>query len=226
MVEKGNPKKPRGLTARQLQMALTAAYQALGEDEVLIRNLGAEILQLLNENDELRAKSGKLQEMVGTDTLTGLANRYRVDEVVEAEVAYARRYGTPLSVLFVDVDHFKVINDEFGHEVGDAALVELARCFRKTLRDYDVIGRRGGEEFLCILRNNTLEQATIAAERLRKAVAEKPFDCAGQKLEITVSIGIAEWQRPELSASLIHAADMAMYRAKCAGRNRVIANRR
>ncbi|MFA5128392.1 MAG: GGDEF domain-containing protein [Patescibacteria group bacterium] len=214
------------LKPRQLWIALAAAYEALAEDEALIRSLRAENGRLFDENETLRSKNTDLQEMVGTDPLTGLPNRYRIDETVEAEVAYARRYGTPLSVLFVDVDHFKAVNDELGHEVGDAVLVELAKRFRETLRDYDVIGRHGGEEFLGVLRNNTLEQAAIAAERLRKAVADKPFDCAEHEIPVTISIGVAEWYRPELSAPLIHAADMMMYRAKRGGRNRVVAVKR
>jgi len=200
------------LSRDQLRVALVAAERTLKKSIATIKRLGAE--------------NARLKEMVGVDPLTGLPNRYRVDEVVEAEVAYARRYGTPLSVIFVDVDHFKKTNDELGHEVGDAALVELAKRFRETLRDYDVIGRRGGEEFLGVLRNNTLDQATIAAERLRKAVADKLFDCVGRQLKLTVSIGVAEWRRPELAAPMIHAADAAMYRAKRAGRNRVVANKR
>lgn len=214
------------LKPRQLWIALAAAYEALMENEKMIRSLRAENGRLFNDNEKLRSKNTDLQEMVGTDPLTGLPNRYRIDEIVEAEVAYARRYGTPLSVVFVDIDHFKTINDELSHDIGDATLVELAKRFRETLRDYDVIGRRGGEEFLGVLRNNTLEQAAIAAERLRKAVADKPFNCAGHEIHITISIGVTEWHRPELSAPLIHATDIMMYRAKRAGRNRVIANKR
>ncbi len=188
----------------------------------LERQIEEDKLRIAEKDEEI----ARLKSMVGVDFLTGLPNRYRIDEIVEAEVAYARRYRTPLSVIFVDVDHFKKVNDELGHEVGDVVLTELAKRFRETLRDYDVIGRRGGEEFLGVLRNNTLEQATIAAERLRKAVADKPVNCGGREVSITISIGVAEWQHPEYSSPLIHAADMSMYRAKRAGRNRVIANRR
>jgi len=216
----------RELMPRQLWFSLAAAHQALVEDENLIRKLGDEISKLIDENDDLQARNAELETMVGLDHLTGLPNRYRVDEVVEAEVAYARRYGTPLSVLFADLDYFKGVNDNLGHDVGDAVLVELAKRFRETLRDYDVIGRHGGEEFLGVLRNNTLEQAAIAAERLRKAVADKPFNCAGHEINVTISIGVAEWHRPELSAPLIHAADTMMYRAKRGGRNRVVADKR
>jgi diguanylate cyclase (GGDEF)-like protein len=226
MVKRRVSKKSRNLTVRQLRIALAAAYEALADSEARIRQLAKEALRLDDKNDELRARTAELEAMVGIDHLTGLPNRYRVDEIVEAEVAYARRYGTPLSVLFVDVDHFKKVNDNLGHDVGDAVLIELAKRFRETLRDYDVIGRHGGEEFLGVLRNNTLEQAATAAERLRKAVADKPFNYAGREINITVSIGVAEWHRPELSAPLIHAADMMMYRAKRGGRNRVVADKR
>jgi diguanylate cyclase (GGDEF)-like protein len=210
----------------QKTLALEAAYRALAEYERMIQKFGAEISLLMGERETLQAENARLRELVRIDFLTGLPNRYRIDEVLEAEVAYARRYDTPLSVLFIDVDLFKGINDEHGHEIGDATLVELARRFCKTLRDYDMIGRHGGEEFLGVLRNNTLEQASVAAERLRKAIADKPFEVGGCKLAITVSIGVAEWHRPEQPAKTIHAADMAMYRAKRAGRNCVVANKR
>lgn len=217
----------------ELWAALAAAYDAIAEDEVKIRKLLASNGELLEENEVLRleltttsSENEKLREMVGVDHLTGLPNRYRVDEIVEGEVAYSRRYSTPLSVFFVDIDHFKKVNDRLGHDVGDAVLAALAQRFRETLRDYDVIGRHGGEEFIGVLRNNTLEQAAIAAERLRKAVADKPLIYAGCEITVTVSIGVAEWRRPELSATMIRAADMAMYRAKNSGRNRVVVNKR
>ncbi|MFZ5364492.1 MAG: GGDEF domain-containing protein [Patescibacteria group bacterium] len=224
----------------QKKLALEAAYRALAGDRQMIQGLGAEVSLLMDENKTLRVENEKLQregealqsenarlrELVGVDSLTSLPNRYKIDEVVEAEVAYARRYGTPLSVLFLDIDHFKAVNDNHGHEFGDTVLIELTRRFRETLRDYDMIGRHGGEEFLGVLRNNTLEQASVAAERLRRAIAETPFEIDEQKLNITVSIGVAEWCRPEQPAQTIHAADMAMYRAKRAGRNRVVAIKR
>jgi diguanylate cyclase (GGDEF)-like protein len=226
MAKRRVSKKVRDLPVRQLRMALAAAYGALAEDEAHLRWFGAGISKLIDENDDLRARNAELEAMVGIDPLTGLPNRYRIDETVEAEVAYARRYGTPLSVLFIDIDHFKAVNDELSHEVGDSVLIELAKRFRETLRDYDAIGRHGGEEFLGVLRNNTLAQAAIAAERLRKAVADKPFNCGGHEINVTISIGVAEWHRPELSAPLIHVADMMMYRAKRGGRNRVVADKR
>lgn len=213
-------------TPRELWFALAAAYQAIAQDRTTIQGLVAEASELLEENGNLRVRSVELEGMVGIDFLTRLPNRYRIDEVVESEVAYAKRSETPLSVIFIDVDHFKDVNDKLGHDVGDAVLVELAKCFRKTLRDYDAIDRCGGEEFLGVLRNNTLEQASVAAERLRKAVADRLFSCAGHELKLTVSIGVAEWQCPEHAAPMIKAADAAMYRAKHAGRNRVVANKR
>ena len=214
------------LSREQLQIALAAAYDAIAGCVAEIRRLETILVEFMERDDALQARNVELEGMVGIDFLTRLPNRYRIDEVVESEVAFARRYGVPLSVLFADVDHFKAINDEFGHDVGDAVLVELAKRSRETLRDYDEFGRHGGEEFLGVLRNNTLGQAAIAAERLRKAVADRPFDCAGHEIVVTISIGVAEWHRPELSAPLIQRADAMMYRAKRMGRNRVVADER
>ncbi|MGM0412339.1 MAG: GGDEF domain-containing protein, partial [Pseudomonadota bacterium] len=126
------------------------------------------------------------------------------------------RYGTPFSVLIFDVDHFKAVNDQWGHPVGDAVLQELVRRGRDTLREADVLGRWGGEEFLVIANHATSDEAMELAERLRRTVADEPFPTAGR---VTISVGVAAAHPGESLEQLEERADRALYAAKQAGRN-------
>lgn len=181
-------------------------------------------LHLKRLQDELREKNAALSRMSTTDSLTGLRNRRYVDEVLAIEVLRARRYGSPLSVLMADLDHFKQVNDAHGHVVGDEVLRGVADLLRQNLRVTDVGGRYGGEEFIVIMAQNPVEGARLLAERWREAVAEARFEVppAGP-LEVTLSVGVAGYDRDKhhTASDLVAAADAALYRAKQAGRNRV-----
>lgn len=168
----------------------------------------------------------QLRDLATTDELTGLANRRALLQQAEAELDRAKRYGRPFSLLMLDLDHFKRVNDTYGHDVGDKVLEALARSGEKALRDSDVLGRLGGEEFAAILPETTAEKAREVAERLREGVGrvrvEEPSAPDGA-VQVTISVGVAEFneQRPTVDA-VLKAADKALYQAKETGRNRTV----
>ncbi|MBT8139664.1 MAG: GGDEF domain-containing protein [Gammaproteobacteria bacterium] len=157
-----------------------------------------------------------------TDSLTGLGNRQAMHKSLAKLVAAARRYERPLSLLMLDIDHFKKVNDTFGHSSGDAALFAVAEAIREVCRDTDSAFRFGGEEFLILLDNTDGIGAAVAAERLRKRIATLN-EGDGVPTSLTASIGSAAWQEEESPSALIVRADQALYRAKSAGRNRSVA---
>jgi diguanylate cyclase (GGDEF)-like protein len=160
--------------------------------------------------------------MAMTDALTGIANRRHIEELARQALAHAAAHGEPLCVLVLDVDHFKTVNDAFGHAVGDQVLVRVAQACRQTLRRFDMLGRMGGEEFLIVLPDTSPEVALQIAERLRRKVESLPLGNLAPGLQVTASVGaaMADHEADDLS-ELIRRADTAMYRAKDAGRNRV-----
>jgi diguanylate cyclase (GGDEF)-like protein/PAS domain S-box-containing protein len=155
-----------------------------------------------------------------TDPLTGLANRRAFTERFEGEVTAARELSGPLSLVMLDLDHFKAVNDRHGHEVGDTVLRELARRMTTGRRDEDLVARIGGEEFAVILPGAGRGAARAVAELIRVAVREKEFPVAGT---CTISCGVAHWEAGDDSAALMRRADANLYRAKAAGRDRVVA---
>ena len=161
------------------------------------------------------------------DPLTHAYNRRYFAERLDKELAFARRHGTPLSVIMLDIDHFKRINDTAGHSAGDAVLVKLAQVALDTLRSEDVLTRVGGEEFAVICRDTDLGQAAIVAERLRELVAAMRVGHEGKTITLTASLGVAASPDVETEdpMQLVSAADEAMYEAKAAGRNRVVVKR-
>ncbi len=164
-----------------------------------------------------------LENLATTDGLTRLYNRRTFLQRAESEFERSRRYQRPLSVLMLDVDHFKNVNDSYGHETGDRVLRVLADACRKSLRQQDVIGRYGGEEFVAFLPETSSEIAQEVAERLRLSVAALGVASANGVVKVTVSIGVATAERGTAAvAQLINAADQAMYEAKQQGRNRVV----
>lgn len=158
------------------------------------------------------------------DSLTKAYNKKHFSHRLETELAYAKRHNTTLSMLMFDVDHFKRVNDTFGHLAGDLVLAKLAQITASTLRSEDIFGRYGGEEFAILCRGVNLPNAAILAERIRTLVQSTPFVFENNTIPVTISVGVAAF--PELNfddpLELIGAADEALYEAKRSGRNRVV----
>jgi diguanylate cyclase (GGDEF)-like protein len=157
------------------------------------------------------------------DSLTELFNHRHVMELVHHECDRVGRYQESFSILMIDIDHFKRVNDEHGHPVGDVVLREVAQVLRDTLRTVDAVGRYGGEEFLAILPHTGAEEAAQTAERIRARLEPHAFRILDRELHVTVSVGVASFPSEKIDspAALIGAADQALYRAKQGGRNRV-----
>ena len=176
-------------------------------------------VRLLNA---LAEHNSALLHLAMTDVLTGVSNRRHFVNVLEHEFVRARRYGSPLSVLAFDLDFFKRINDGYGHAVGDEALTNFARVAKQGLRDMDLLGRLGGEEFSILLPNTTMTEALVVAERVRDGVTQISIPTDNGTLKFTTSVGVAEVRQTDTSVDdLLRRADAALYDAKAAGRNRV-----
>jgi len=161
-----------------------------------------------------------LKEASTHDALTGIANRRLLTERLREESERVRRYTRPLCLALLDIDHFKRINDDYGHEVGDQVLIEIARVMEAELRDHDLCGRWGGEEFLVLMPETDAERAALVTERLRRALEALVVRANDEPLSVTVSIGLAELQREENYSKAINRADVALLKAKRSGRNR------
>ena len=161
------------------------------------------------------------QRLATTDPLTALSNRRALLAALHVEIGLARRYGHPLSVCLLDVDHFKSINDGHGHAAGDQVLAAIGALLRRELRTVDIAARWGGEEFVVLFRQTDGDDGVLAAERIRNAVQRLEISAAGKKILVTVSIGVAEFVVDDSAEAFIECADRAMYRAKLGGRNRV-----
>jgi diguanylate cyclase (GGDEF)-like protein/hemerythrin-like metal-binding protein len=171
---------------------------------------------LANEIRSLRATQRELEQLVATDRLTGIGNRRYFEQQADAEAARAKRYAIPASLILFDVDHFKRINDRYGHQVGDSVLVNLARRVTGRLRDTDCIARWGGEEFAILTSCTPVSGAEALAEKIRQMVAEQDFEAVGQ---VTISLGVTQMRSGETTTAWIARADELLYEAKRAGRN-------
>jgi two-component system, cell cycle response regulator len=188
----------------------------------LVARLGVH-LRLRRLQEELHEKNEVLERLSTTDTLTGLRNRRSVDHALADEFERSRRYGNPLSVMIADIDHFKRVNDRYGHPIGDAALRHVAERLAAQVRKTDVAARYGGEEFLIVLPETARDGAAVLGERIRAAVEHAPLDLAGGgRLDLTISIGAAEKNPADAATDLVAAADRALYEAKAGGRNRLV----
>ncbi len=177
------------------------------------------------ENERRRAElEAELLRLARFDELTGICNRrYLLDRLTQ-EMMRTRRYGSPLCVLMLDLDHFKRVNDTYGHIIGDTVLATVANILRQTVRATDIPGRYGGEEFCVVLTETKLGGARLVAERLRRRIAAESFRTpSGEGFQITCSIGLAEYE-PSMQdvLDLLNHADRALYQAKAAGRNQVV----
>lgn len=183
--------------------------------------IGSHIYRFLCGSNVEMSYYEELRRVATIDALTGIGNRRHLLEFLERELSRCQRYGRPLSVLLVDIDHFKSINDEFGHVAGDFTLQALAGRLRDAVRKEDLVGRYGGEEFAIVLTECNREGAFEMAERLRGIVEAVPFHYEGREFSVTVSLGVATTDAVKKVAplDLIQQADDCLYRAKHSGRN-------
>ncbi|HVZ74221.1 MAG TPA: GGDEF domain-containing protein [Polyangia bacterium] len=200
------------------------APQAL-HDGALIQLAASTIIMFSHQEDlEVQAEQ-RLYASAVQDPLTGLHNRRHLDARLKSEFAFASRHQTPLSVLLIDIDHFKKINDTYGHPGGDAALKVLAERLQKTVRTEDIVARYGGEEFAVIARGIESPGAMLLGERVRLSAEQIAVPHEGKIIKFTLSVGAATMTRErvfDVPASLLKAADDALYQAKASGRNRVM----
>lgn len=179
--------------------------------------------ELTCANMRLSALNKELEELSITDALTNAFNRRYFMEQLKREVKRASRYGPTVSLLMVDIDHFKRVNDTYGHQVGDEVLTGVARALSQNIRETDVLGRYGGEEFSIMLPSTDTPGALVLAERLRKIISQTSFEFKGRPLSVSASLGVSTWNADlkDNFEELIRLADAALYRAKEQGRNRV-----
>ena len=181
----------------------------------------AEVNDMLRmEISERKHFEEKLRELSEIDYLTGIFNRRKLFDLLESEIGKSHRYSRPLSLIMLDLDHFKSINDSHGHQVGDAVLKDMVQIVRRTLRKVDVFARYGGEEFMVVCAETSLDGALVLAEKIRSAMAASGFPAVGQ---VTVSAGVAEYRDGDTEAGLIERADQSLNAAKRQGRNQVAA---
>jgi len=180
-------------------------------------------LDMKHLRDQLREKNRDLEMLARIDALTGVANRRWLMEALSAEFTRCQRYKRPCSLLMFDLDHFKQINDQYGHQAGDAVLVAVAGVLQSALRSSDTIGRYGGEEFAILLPETRCVDAVTVAERCLNLVRELPVRVGSQTLHVTTSVGIAGLPDEAITNvnELVHAADDALYQAKRSGRDRL-----
>lgn len=188
------------------------------ESEDLKKNFRSLIGRVIDKNKTL-------QEEIQRDPLTEIFNRRTYEASIAAELERFKRYKKPFSILFLDIDHFKQVNDRYGHDAGDRVLRAIARKVREILRKPDVFARYGGEEFVIILPETTLENGVGVAQKIRDLVADTVFEYEGERVPVTVSLGVTEVEPGDLEAAHItQRADRHLYRAKAGGRNRVISD--
>ncbi len=176
------------------------------------------VVGVLRDISARKRAEAQAERLATTDELTGITNRREFTRILNSELDRARRYGAPLSLIMYDLDHFKRVNDSFGHDVGDHVLQEVARLVNENIRSVDTAGRWGGEEFMVLMPQTVAASARTAAEKLRQAIAQHRFAEAGT---VTASFGVALLTPQDDRDSLLKKADQALYQAKARGRNRV-----
>jgi len=176
--------------------------------------------ELLSAHNKLKRREEEIRVLSQTDQLTGIANRRRLDEVVAAEYARVRRYGGTFAMAMADIDHFKSVNDEFGHDVGDAAIRAFAQVIRGQIRETDLAARFGGEEFVVLMPETDVELALHCAERIRTRFGQESIPPIPRP--VTASFGVTMLGPEDAVMSVFKRADEALYKAKESGRNRVV----
>jgi two-component system cell cycle response regulator len=207
---------------RRLEESLDA-----GADDFIRKPVNmTELRARLRAASRLVRMQKQFRQLAETDSLTSAANRRAFMHCLEMETEQARRHGSAVSVVMIDLDHFKHVNDTHGHAIGDRVLIETVKAVQQCLRDRDMLGRLGGEEFAVVLHGATIEQAALAAERIRCAVEAMDIrNDAGEAVPVTTSLGVSSATADtglDTPESLLLAADEALYEAKHSGRNRVV----
>jgi diguanylate cyclase len=203
-----------------LDEALGQTRALHGADEVALAR--RQVVTAERRIEQLKSELELVNKLVREDQLTGALNRRGLDDAMERETARAERNGTAMCVALIDIDNFKKINDGYGHQVGDIVLVHLVAIIKETIRTNDLIGRYGGEEFLLLLPDARIDEASAVTTRLQRDLARKPITWGNQQLHVTFSAGLASRLPGEPEAALIKRADQALYEAKRVGKDRII----
>ncbi len=216
--DRGTDQEPGRAIRDQRLDKMVQAFDELPDDLVLSHATDNEISSLAYSFQQMLFALKNAYKGIRTDALTGLNNRMRLDEALENEVSRAQRYQSTFSIIMLDIDYFKKVNDTYGHLAGDEVLKKLSDLLKRKLRKTDVAGRWGGEEFLLLLPQQGRRHACMIAEKLRETIEANEFTNVGT---ITASFGVTEYASKDIVNNLIKRADDALYRAKDLGRNRV-----
>jgi diguanylate cyclase (GGDEF)-like protein len=208
----------QGTFLEKIEICLSCGVFLANFENATIRDTFAIIhKQLIEYREIVNVKNRELEKLATLDKLTGAYNRMKFDEIIEREIERIRRYHRPFSMLMFDIDHFKGVNDNYGHNGGDYVLRTIADFVRENIRTLDYFVRWGGEEFLIICSDSKMDEAYIVAEKIRKMVEGYIFDQVGK---LTISLGVVEALDSDTEDSLLKRVDDAMYKAKREGGNR------
>ncbi|WP_225131470.1 GGDEF domain-containing protein [Bradyrhizobium sp. IC3123] len=202
----------------------TQSFATIYSQEEMTARLAKSMADTQKALQQVKLSNQRLERLAATDPLTGAGNRRHFIEHIGAEIARAKRTGAPLSLLSLDLDHFKDTNDSRGHSVGDEVLRVFVRKCLEAIRPYESVARVGGEEFMVLLPGATLDAAGAVAERLRSAIERTAFDVGAEpSVGVTISVGVSEFRRDgDTLDGFVNVADQRLYRAKFEGRNRVV----
>lgn len=212
------------LTGKQRKEDIVEGLEA-GADDFLVKPFDFQELQMrLRVGERILSLQDRLKKMAYHDSLTDTLNRMAILEYLDKELKRTQRNDDVVSVIMTDLDHFKQLNDSYGHLCGDAVLQKCAGCLKKNVRAYDMVGRYGGEEFLIVVPGVDREATYHLAERLRLALSQHPIEYDGRVLSVTTSMGISDSTLPECKDldSIIRVADESLYQAKRQGRNQIV----
>jgi|SRR5437868_3688822 len=226
LVVRAADSRPFSDTERDFLREMFELIRLAEQTDARLRMFEDRIGRLEGENLDLLMQNRTLSEISARDSLTGLYNRWYVMEKIDSEMNRALRHGSPMSVLMLDLDHFKKVNDSFGHSVGDEVLKVVGQVLRESCRVYDVAGRYGGEEFCVVLPETRVGNTKAVAERIRSRLASTELPVGSSSITVTASIGVAGMDSVSdegvvSAAALLDRADRALYSAKHHGRNRV-----
>jgi len=226
LVVRAADSRPFSDTEREFLREVFDLLRVAEQGDARLRMFEDRIGRLEGENLDLLMQNRTLSEISARDSLTGLYNRWYVMEKIDSEMNRALRHGSPMSVLMLDLDHFKKVNDSFGHGVGDEVLKVVGQVLRESCRVYDVAGRYGGEEFCVVLPETRVGNTKMVAERIRSRLASTELPVGSSSITVTASIGVAGMDSVSdegvvSAAALLDRADRALYSAKHHGRNRV-----